>query len=83
MVVVLPNRRRFDPSCRVGGDVVPSMRSGLSSLGHADELVDLVTTNVACPILDGPSFWGFCAEEWLFPVAQRAGSAPVLNVRFS
>jgi hypothetical protein len=83
VVVVLPNRRRFDPACRVVGDVVPSMRSGPSLLGPADELVDLVTTNVSCPILDGPSFSGFCAEEWIFPVAQAPGSAPALNVRFS
>ena len=81
-MVVLPNRRRFDPACRVGGDVVPSMRSGPSLLGPADEWSTFVAANVACPILDGPSFSGFCAEEWIFPVAQPPGSAPVLNVRF-
>jgi hypothetical protein len=79
VVVVLPNQRRFDPAVR--RRTLYAIRTVLA--GPADELVDLVTTNMSCPILDGPSFSAFCAEEWLFPVAQRPGSAPVLNVVFS
>jgi hypothetical protein len=77
VVVIVRNRRRVDPACRV----VSSMRSRPSSPGHADELVDLVTTNVGCRILDGPSFRasahktgysrragaaiGACAKRWI------------------
>jgi hypothetical protein len=62
---------------RIGAD---SIRRAASSPGHADELVDLATTNLPRWIL---VFSGVCAEERIFPVAQPPRSAPALNVRFS